>query len=696
MPRETHLRTHRNAALRQALVCLVSALAVSILAPAQALAQATAGGASSIASSDPAQRVLDSLSIKGDLTLRNSTLEDALFTISELWDINIVAGQVDGSVNGVFKDAPLREILDSILISNGYAYRPVGGSLVVSSLQDLGQVNPFFEAATIPVGAASVNEVVEAARLLSTPQGQVRPLPSAGAVLVVDFPDQIEKIRELIIQVDRATRGIGSPGGSPLAPQQLEVAYFRTHYVPAVQAAQAIDVVLSSAGRVSALELEDRLLVVDYEENVRMVESVLARVDRPRPQVNIKSLIYDISLSDIEEIGVNWDGITSGAIDATGVATPDDTGLRFLTQTKAPFDATGDGGSFTFFSLSPDFNIQALVLALQQAEDSRLLADPNVTVIDNETALVESISEIPFQQLTQTGAGGNIGTTAFKEVGIKLDVTPKIANDKTIDLTVIPEFSRLAGFTPGDNQPITETRRATTRVRIRNGQTLMIAGLRQRTDVGDFSGIPLLKDIRYFGYLFRARDTQIEESELVVFITPEIVGYSDPLGHRDRLTSDTVGCRLDRIPAAEGCPPCDPCGPGIPCGPGSECLEYPMGPTMMAPPESIPAPEIVPPSPASARAVPPSARVEQASGLAYPDLTPEEPRRLPPTATGAAGESSSPDWPMRPDYDSRYRPTGGVYANQQRLTEPDTGMKNKPDAEPKEAKRSWRDMLLLR
>ena len=76
-----------------------------------------------------------------------------------------------GTVNGVFKQAPLREILDAILLSNGYNYRAVGKSLVVSSIKDLGQINPFFQSATIPVHSADIDEVVEGAKLLSTPQG---------------------------------------------------------------------------------------------------------------------------------------------------------------------------------------------------------------------------------------------------------------------------------------------------------------------------------------------------------------------------------------------------------------------------------------------------------------------------------------------------------------------------------------------
>lgn len=688
--------------------------------------------------STSADRMLSTLSRRGDLTLRDTTLESALFTISELWSVNIVAGKIEGSVNGVFKDAPLKEILDSILQSNGYAYRTVGGSLTISRLEDLGQVNPFFVSQTIPVGAADVGEVVEAARLLSTPKGQVRAMPSAGSVLVVDFPERVEKIRELVSQLDSATRALAGPGGGGQGPRQLEVAYFRTHFVPARQAGTALEVVLSADGRVATVEGEDRLLVVDYPEHVRMVEAVLARLDRPRPQVKIRALIYDISLTDLEDIGINWNGITNGTIDqTTGIATGQNSGLRFLTQTAPALDASGTGSSFSFFTFDGNVNLSAVVVALQQAKDSRLLADPNVTVMDNESANIESISEVPFQELTQTAGGGNIGTTAFKDVGIKLDVIPKISSDGTIDLTVVPEFSRLAGFTPGTNQPIIDTRRATTRVRVRDRQTLMIAGLRQRSDVGDFDGVPLLKDIRFVGHLFRSRRTEVTESELVVFLTPEIVGFSNPLGTRDRLTADTVNCRLDYIPAAEGCPCCGTqgacCCQGTPVetvvtmplqqhsDPARADQAFTTGPALQ-PAESLPsevlevAPTDQPPVPVEIQEIPAvGANPTASEDLSQTPFVRNRVRRLPSTNPGvseteaslasrestqnAAGVAS--EQPLRATYDDRYRATGGVYDGSQRLAERPTGIGNSPkkepsDKEPNQERRSFRDWIFRR
>jgi len=484
----------------------------------------------------------------GSLNLHDVELRAALFMISEQWGINIVAGKVEGSVNGVFRNAPLREILDSILLSNGYNYRAVGESLVVSSIEALGQINPYFQSATIPVRSADIDEVVQGAKLLSTPQGQVQPIKSAHSIVVLDFPDRVKMIREFVASIDRASNG-GVRAGEP-----LEVGYFRTQHISAKVAEEALQAVLSKEGRIGVMEKDDRLVISDHPENIAMIGTVLERIDRPRPQVRIRALIYDISLQDIEELGINWKQIMYHTGENNNIR------LGIDPITKAPLpDALGAANAtIAFGTLSPHFDLYTVVAALNNANDARLLADPSVAVLDNEEAIFQSVSEIPYQQLTQTSAGGDIGTTAFKEAGITLRVLPKIAADGTIRMTVSPEFSRLTGFTPGDNQPIIDKRLATTTLAIANRQTVVIGGLRERRDVGDFRGIPYLMDMRYLGKLFRYRKTDIRESELVLFISPEIISPADPVDSREQRIIDTVGCRLNQIPAGEGCvsPPC--------------------------------------------------------------------------------------------------------------------------------------------
>ncbi|QDU57129.1 secretin N-terminal domain-containing protein [Aeoliella mucimassa] len=631
--------------------------------------------------------LMAALETEGDLVLRGSTLDAALFTINELWKVNIIAGHLEGEVNGVFKDAPLKEILDTILLGNGYGYRMVGKSIVVSKLDQLGQVNPFFVSEAIQVANAKPSDLVEAARLLSTPQGRVQAIDSAGSLIVIDFPERVKMIRELVSSVDAASGGPGMLDGTG-RPKPLEVGYFHTQYITVADAKQVLSTVLGPVGRVEAIDNEDRLIIVDFADNLAMAERVLAQMDRPRPQVQITALIYDLSLIDIEQLGMNWAQTVNTR--TTGSASTDFT----LTN---PFSPSASGALFTFTHMDNNFDIGAVAQAIQTANDSRLLANPNVTVMDNEEAAFEAVTQIPYQQITQTGQGGQLAGTAFKDAGIKLDVIPKIAADGTVELTIRPEFSRLTGYTPGDNQPVIDTRATSTTVRVRTGETLVIGGMRQRSDVGEFGGVPGLKDVRFVGQLFRSRSTDIRESELVVFITPRIVGYSGPLDCREQLVKDTIDCRLNHVPRAEGCPPY-----------GNMCNQTIAAPPCCGP-EVVPTPAPgIAPEPHSAADTVPSVslrRMPAPPGSAQPPAATLEVRRMPPPPgrtsvalrppAPPATSVMIPEGRLRRDYDSRFRATGGVYPGQQRMIERMPEPAAKPAEEPTE-KKSWWDQLIIR
>ena len=162
---------------------------------------------------------------------------------------------------------------------------------------------------------------------------------------------------------------------------------------------------------------------------------------------------------------------------------------------------------------------------MNESKDSRLLADPNVVALNHEQATIKIVTEVPFQQLTQSALGGAIGTTEFREAGVTLDVIPHIAPDGTITMVVSPEFSVLTGFTPETNAPIIDTREATTTVRVRDRETLVLGGLRQRSRQRNGSSLaaPGRRAAGRPG-CSAAGSSRCAESELLVFLTPEIVG----------------------------------------------------------------------------------------------------------------------------------------------------------------------------
>ncbi len=590
--------------------------------------------AAQVSSPVPLAQALDA---KGDLTLQNVTIEKALFTIGASWRVNIVVGKdVTGTVSCIYKQAPLREVLDAILLANGYNYRAVGDSLVVQKSETVGSAHSLFESAAISITHSDLTEVLEGARLLLSREGQIHALESAKSILVVDYADRVASIREFIRRMDAAASE--STGGIPAESyQRLQVSYFHTQYIPVASAREPITAVLSPAGRVATMSAENRLVVVDYASNISMVRRVLEKIDRPVPQVRITALIYDISLQDVEQLGLNWSSAAKGNnLDENG--NPQQV-LALDTTTLIPFTSGSPGGTATLRSFTRNFDINAVALLLQNANDARLLANPNVTVMENETANMSSVQQIPFQQITQSELGGQLGTTAFKDVGITLNVTPSVAADGTVKLDVEQEFSRVAGFTENDSQPIIDTRIANTTVRVANRRTLVIGGLRQRSDTGDFNGIPFLKDVKLIGPLFRSRETTVRESELIVFLMPEIVAYDQCASHRERRAQDTVNCRLDRVPVAEGCG-----GPATGCSPCNGAQgNLPLdGQINYEGPNSDAADEVL--------------------------------RQLPPAAFQQTNPAHDPleKVPLRPGFGDRYRAKGATDARRRNIQESNT------------------------
>ncbi|MFA7074063.1 MAG: type II and III secretion system protein, partial [Endomicrobiaceae bacterium] len=125
---------------------------------------------------------------------------------------------------------------------------------------------------------------------------------------------------------------------------------------------------------------------------------------------------------------------------------------------------------------------------------------------------------------TSSSTGDISGTTAFKQVGIKLKVKPQINRDGSIVLTVSPEQSYRTGETIGtDNTPVINTSKTSTTLMLRSGETAAIGGLIRESEDSTINKIPLLGDIPIIGYLFKGHSKNKGRYELTIFITAKIV-----------------------------------------------------------------------------------------------------------------------------------------------------------------------------
>lgn len=198
------------------------------------------------------------------------------------------------------------------------------------------------------------------------------------------------------------------------------------------------------------------------------------------------------------------------------------------------------GGSLHISLLDNAIDLNFVLSVLHSQVDARLLANPRILVLDNETAKFEIVREYPYRELLQVTREDPMSYTDFKEVGVDLKVTPHIARDGMLRLHIEPKFSVLVskeslavlrGTDDLGNMsyvrvlgvPVVDARRLDTKAMIRDGQTIVLGGLRKREVAKNVSKVPVLCDIPLVGGLFRSESESVAINELIVFITTTII-----------------------------------------------------------------------------------------------------------------------------------------------------------------------------
>jgi pilus assembly protein CpaC len=180
-------------------------------------------------------------------------------------------------------------------------------------------------------------------------------------------------------------------------------------------------------------------------------------------------------------------------------------------------------------------NIGATIKALQDHNLLQILAEPNLITLEGKDASFLAGGSFAFPTITTTPTGGATApviTVQFKPFGVKLDFTPTVTPQGSIDLKVAPEVSSLdyanAVTLQGFTIPALSQRRAETEVILKDGESFAIAGLIDNRVIETLSKVPGLGDLPVLGKLFRSRSTQKSTDELLVVVTPHFVKPLSP------------------------------------------------------------------------------------------------------------------------------------------------------------------------
>ena len=420
---------------------------------------------------------------------------------------------------------------------------------------------------------------------------------------------------------------------TPAKRRTYDEQVLRTFYLQNADATEVLNLVKTLSGITKALankELQS-ISVLGTPDKVALAERVVLANDKAKGEVMIEVQILNVNTTKAKEYGLRLSQYEAG--------------VRF-----SPTGAAGeekDGFTNIRAHLLSSFNLADFVVSVpssvfarfvQTEGTTKILAAPRLRAAEGKKTSLKIGQEVPVPvttfQSTQTGGGTFSPATSFqyRNVGVNLDITPKVNPSGDISLELTAEFSLLGdpADLAGQKLPTFLTRNVVGVLRLRDGETSLIGGLIQQAETDDFKGILGLQSIPVLNKVFTSREKKTQDTEILISITPHILRA--PKVIEEDLVALVVG--TEEIPRVEGArpplfgPPSDAPPPGA--ASGAKAIPPPPAPPNVAPRVPVPVVPAGAPPPAAAPEAHPS--VEPAAVLppAEPSSAPapDDPRRI--------------------------------------------------------------------
>jgi len=449
------------------------------------------------------------------LDLKGMDIRDVLKILAQKSGLNIVANSnVKGTVTLYVKDVSVMDALNIVVSTNNLAYEEDGSLVRIINARDYEMMhgkrfNDKTKTEMVKLNYANAQEIGNAVSQIKTDIGKVISDDVSGTIVLIDNPENVDKMKNLILQMD--------------VPLITEV--FMLDYAKAELLKDKIgEVVSKGVGSVKFDERTNKLVVKDTSQKIEDVRRIINAFDEKTRQVMIDANIVQVTLSDKYSYGVDWLEISKiGDVRLTG-----DTNLSTSLSSVTPS---------TLNIATTNGNNSAIVSLLKTYGKTNVLSRPRITVVDRQEAkILVGAKEVYVTSEVTTTSGGTYHTTdhvQFVDVGVRLAVIPEISRTGFVTLKIRPEVSNADAAKTVELKnpdgstrtivPYVTTSEAETSVAVKDGTTIIIGGLMKDTLVDHVERVPFLGDIPLVGKLFSAKGKSKEKTELVIFLTPHIV-----------------------------------------------------------------------------------------------------------------------------------------------------------------------------
>lgn len=426
------------------------------------------------------------------LNFQNIEIRALLQVMAEFTGLNmVVSDSVSGAVTLRLKDVPWHQALDIILASRGLGMLQVGTILHIAPKQELAD-------------------------------RQKADLQTQQALQVIE-PTRTQEFRLNYAKAEAVSRSLKGAGGTSLGN------------AAGVSATR----ILSPRGSVMADVRTNQVFVTDIPSKLAQVQSLIRQLDIPVQQVLIEARIVETSDAFGRSIGVRLGGrpitlngsrntqfgssyiapdIPSGTVPALGgnFGTTAGDFVNFPAVSQSGAIAATFAVSLFNSSLTRLLNLE--ISAMEADGKGKVISSPRIVTTNQVKALIEQGTELPYQT---GGTPTTSPTIEWRKASLKLEVTPQITPEGNIILTIDVNKDTVGQVTV--NGFAIDTKRIQTQVLVENGGTVAIGGIFEQTERQDDTKVPLLGDLPLIGALFRSRTLSTSKSEMLVFITPQLL-----------------------------------------------------------------------------------------------------------------------------------------------------------------------------
>lgn len=323
-----------------------------------------------------------------------------------------------------------------------------------------------------------------------------------------------------------------------LEAEPVELRLVTLNYAKAEDLLNTVQAVMSTRGKAQVDPRSNTLILADTPSSLAKILPMIQQLDTQTPQVMIEAKFVETTRNPKKDLGINWtDTLLNHGLSATANNVDPNTG-----DVVPGFSLVKNlaGGPWTPATALLNAGQARVVFSfINRDSETELLANPRIVTTDNGKARISIATQFPIPNFTfsEQTASLQIAGFEYKDIGIILNVTPRINKDDFITLEVQPEASSSSenatlqsGGGSAVEIPIINTRTAATTVLIKSGHTLAIGGL-MRTDVDDrYTKVPLLGDVPGLGALFRSKSLNKSKRDLLIFLTPTIIAPNAPTG----------------------------------------------------------------------------------------------------------------------------------------------------------------------